>query len=48
MDVLGLSRITNLAAGISPQPLSHQEVIDSGETAEPVISGLLADIVAEL
>jgi len=48
MEVLGLSLITNLAAGISPHPLSHQEVIESGEAAEPVISRLLADIVAKL
>ena len=48
MEVLGLSLITNLAAGISPHPLSHQEVIDSGTAAEPVISKLLADIVKSL
>lgn len=45
MEVLGLSLITNLAAGISPRPLSHQEVVDAGRSAEPVISRLLADIV---
>ena len=48
MEVLGLSLITNLAAGISPHPLSHQEVIDSGKAAEPVISKLLSDIVQSL
>jgi purine-nucleoside phosphorylase len=48
MEVLGLSHITNLAAGISPHPLSHQEVIDSGKAAEPVISKLLADIAQSL
>lgn len=48
MEVLGLSLITNLAAGISPHPLSHQEVIDAGKSAEPVISKLLADIVHAL
>jgi purine-nucleoside phosphorylase len=48
MEVLGLSLITNLAAGISPYPLSHQEVIDAGKSAEPVISKLLADIVHAL
>ena len=48
MEILGLSLITNLAAGISPQPLSHQEVIDAGKSAEPVISKLLADIVHAL
>ncbi|MTA32421.1 MAG: purine-nucleoside phosphorylase, partial [Actinobacteria bacterium] len=44
----GLSLITNLAAGISPHPLSHQEVVDSGKAAEPVISALLAKIVLAL
>ena len=48
MEVLGLSLITNLAAGISPHPLSHTEVIDAGKAAEPVISKLLADIVSKL
>lgn len=48
MEVLGLSLITNLAAGISPHPLSHQEVIDAGEAAAPVISELLAKIVLAL
>lgn len=48
MEVLGLSLITNLAAGISPHPLSHQEVVDAGKAAEPVISALLAKIVLAL
>ena len=48
MEVLGLSLITNLAAGISPDPLSHKEVIEAGQMAEPVISALLAQIVAAL
>ena len=45
MEVLGMSLITNLAAGISDQPLSHTEVIEAGRAAEPVISALLARIV---
>ena len=48
MEILGFSLITNLAAGISPEPLSHQEVIDAGKQAEPVISAMLADIVRAL
>jgi purine-nucleoside phosphorylase len=48
IEILGLSLITNLAAGISPHPLSHQEVIDAGKAAESVISKLLADIVHAL
>jgi purine-nucleoside phosphorylase len=48
MEVLGMSLITNLAAGISATPLSHAEVIEAGAAAEPVISALLARIVAAL
>jgi purine-nucleoside phosphorylase len=48
MEILGMSLITNLAAGIQKTPLSHQEVIDAGKQAAPVISTLLARIVAAL
>jgi purine-nucleoside phosphorylase len=48
MEILGLSLITNPAAGISPEPLSHAEVLQAGRDAEPVISALLARIVAEI
>jgi purine-nucleoside phosphorylase len=45
LEVLGISLVTNLAAGISAQPLSHQEVIDAGREAAPRIGALLARIV---
>jgi len=48
MEVLGMSLITNLAAGIQESPLSHEEVLEAGRAAEPVISALLAKIVAAL
>jgi purine-nucleoside phosphorylase len=48
MEVLGMSLITNLAAGIQKTPLSHAEVIEAGRAAEPVISALLASIVGRL
>jgi purine-nucleoside phosphorylase len=48
MEILGLSLITNLAAGIQSTPLSHREVLEAGQAAEPVISALLARIVAAL
>ena len=44
MEVLGLSLITNLAAGVSVQPLSHDEVIEAGKLAGPVTAQLLASI----
>ena len=48
MEVFGMSLVTNLAAGISETPLSHEEVLEAGAAAGPRISRLLADIVAEL
>lgn len=48
MEILGFSLITNMAAGIQTTPLSHQEVIDAGREAEPVISSLLARVIGEL
>ncbi|MET2012029.1 purine-nucleoside phosphorylase [Microbacterium chocolatum] len=48
MEILGFSLITNLAAGIQTTPLSHQEVIDAGREAEPVISSLLARVIEAL
>jgi purine-nucleoside phosphorylase len=48
MEILGMSLITNLAAGIQKTPLSHEEVIEAGRDAEPVISALLARIVGAL
>ncbi|GAA4656667.1 purine-nucleoside phosphorylase [Arthrobacter cryoconiti] len=48
MEVFGVSLVTNLAAGISPVPLSHAEVIEAGQAAGPRISRLLADIIAKM
>ncbi|MFT4050858.1 MAG: purine-nucleoside phosphorylase [Microbacterium sp.] len=48
MEILGFSLITNLAAGIQTTPLSHAEVIEAGQAAEPVISALLARVIGLL
>lgn len=48
MEILGMSLITNLAAGIQKTPLSHEEVLEAGREAEPVISSLLARIIEAL
>ncbi|XBH22312.1 purine-nucleoside phosphorylase [Jonesiaceae bacterium BS-20] len=45
LEILGISLVTNLAAGISPVPLSHEEVIEAGVAAGPRISALLAQII---
>ncbi len=48
MEILGMSLITNLAAGISVDKLSHAEVIQAGKDAEARLGGLLARIVEKL
>jgi purine-nucleoside phosphorylase len=48
MRVLGLSCITNMAAGILPQPLSHREVLDTSSRVMPVFAQLLSGILAKI
>lgn len=48
LEVFGISLVTNLAAGISPEPLSHEEVLAAGAAAGPRISRLLADVIAAI
>lgn len=44
LEVLGISLVTNLAAGISATPLSHREVIEAGEAAAPRLRALLSGL----
>jgi purine-nucleoside phosphorylase len=46
--VLGLSLVTNLAAGISDQPLDHAEVVAAGQHAAVQMGSLLAEILPGL
>ncbi|WP_130865966.1 purine-nucleoside phosphorylase [Acidipropionibacterium timonense] len=48
LDLLGLSLVTNHAAGVSPDPLDHAEVIAAGKAAAPRLADLLSRIVAAL
>ena len=48
MEILGFSLITNMAAGIQTTPLSHQEVMEAGQAAGPVISSLLARVIGAM
>ncbi|MGO9455907.1 MAG: purine-nucleoside phosphorylase [Acidimicrobiales bacterium] len=47
-SVLGLSLVTNLAAGVSPAPLDHAEVLAAGRAAVPVLGRLLAALLPSL
>jgi purine-nucleoside phosphorylase len=48
LEVLGISLVTNLAAGISPEPLNHQEVLQTGREAASKLRQLLAGIAVVL
>ncbi|NAZ74603.1 purine-nucleoside phosphorylase [Kineococcus sp. T13] len=45
LEVLGFSLVTNLAAGIGGEPLSHEEVLQAGRDAAPRCAALLAGVV---
>lgn len=48
MKVLGISCITNMAAGILDVPLSHEEVLEAGKKVENVFSRYVIDLIKEL
>jgi purine-nucleoside phosphorylase len=45
MEVLGISLVTNLAAGISGAPLDHEEVLQAGKDAAARMGELLAAVL---
>jgi purine-nucleoside phosphorylase len=47
-EVLGISLVTNPAAGITGEPLSHVEVLAAGAASATRMGTLLADVVARL
>jgi purine-nucleoside phosphorylase len=46
LEVLGLSLVTNLAAGLTGEPLDHHEVLAAGQAAAERMGTLLRDLVA--
>lgn len=48
MEILGCSLITNSAAGVTGQPLSHEEVIEEGKKAEGELARFIADVVVKI
>ena len=48
MEVLGISLVTNLAAGISGEPLNHEEVLEAGKAAASRMGDLLGKIVPRI
>ncbi len=48
LEVLGISLVANLAAGITGNPLDHAEVLAAGNAAAARMGALLADLVGRL
>ena len=48
LEVLGLSCITNMAAGVLPQPLDHAEVMETARRIRGQFIALLEGIVGQL
>jgi purine-nucleoside phosphorylase len=44
-DVLGISCVTNMAAGILPQKLVHEEVLETGARVQETIIRLLTAVI---
>ncbi len=48
IDVLGISCITNMAAGVSPQPLVHDEVMETAHRVRGTFVTLLEGIIGRI
>ena len=48
MEVLGISLVTNAAAGMTGEPLNHEEVLEAGREAATRMGALLGDILPRI
>jgi purine-nucleoside phosphorylase len=48
LDVLGISCITNMAAGVLPQPLNHADVMETARRIRGQFIALLEGVIAQL
>jgi purine-nucleoside phosphorylase len=48
IEVLGISCVTNLAAGMGSTPLSHEEVSETGRQVERRLAGLLSRLAPKI
>lgn len=48
IEVLGISLVTNAAAGVTGEPLNHEEVLAAGQAAAERMGRLLADVLARI
>jgi purine-nucleoside phosphorylase len=48
IGVLGISCVTNMAAGIVPQKLTHSEVLETGDRVKDTLAALLRAVIPQL
>ena len=48
LEVLGLSLVTNMAAGLSSAPIHHEEVMETGARTEARFTALLKALLPEI
>jgi purine-nucleoside phosphorylase len=48
IEVLGISCITNMAAGISDEPINHAEVMETGRRVRETFTKLLRGVISQL
>ncbi len=48
LEILGISLVTNLGAGMTGEPLNHEEVLEAGKAAAERMGRLLSQVVASL
>jgi purine-nucleoside phosphorylase len=48
LEVLGLSLVTNAAAGLTGEVLDHAEVLAAGRAADQRLGGLLAGLLGQV
>jgi purine-nucleoside phosphorylase len=48
LEVLGLSMVTNMAAGITGQPLSHEEVMETSAQGKSRFKQLVKKIALQI
>ena len=48
MKICGISCISNLACGMTEQPLSHKEVQEAADQAAPMFRKLVQEVIIEV
>jgi purine-nucleoside phosphorylase len=48
LEVLGISLVTNMAAGVSDKQIHHEEVMDIGKRVEAQFTALLKSLVPQI